>query len=221
MLADTRVRSDGSPKLRLSGAERRAAIVSAAMSLFAKNGFRGTTTREIACAVGVSEPVLYQHFATKRDLYTAIVDQMVAEAGSGFEAALAQADESAEPVEFLNWLGDTIVDWYVNRSEHIRLLFYSALEGHELAELWHEKATTPFLKVVEQAIARRKEQGLFRELDPFIAAKAFIGMVAHYALTTTIFRMPAAGMTIREAVRGFTQIYVDGLRPRPLEGKSE
>ena len=59
---------------RLSGAQRRAAILDAAIELFASRGFRGVTTREIAAAVGVTEPVLYQHFPSKRDLYTAIIE---------------------------------------------------------------------------------------------------------------------------------------------------
>ncbi len=49
---------------RLTGPQRRVAILNAAIDLFASRGFQGTTTREIAAAVGVTEPVLYQHFET-------------------------------------------------------------------------------------------------------------------------------------------------------------
>ncbi|MFM9597624.1 TetR/AcrR family transcriptional regulator, partial [Streptomyces scabiei] len=62
-------------QIRLSRAERRAAIIEAAIELFSEKGFRGTTTRELAQAVGVSEPVLYQHFATKKELYIAILSE--------------------------------------------------------------------------------------------------------------------------------------------------
>ena len=55
-------------KPRLTSEERRASIVEAACKLFADKGFRGTTTRELAAAVGVSEPILYEHFKTTRDL---------------------------------------------------------------------------------------------------------------------------------------------------------
>ena len=60
---------------RLSSQARRAAILDAAVRLFSEKGFRGVTTRELAAAVGVSEPVLYQHFETKRDLYHAIIEE--------------------------------------------------------------------------------------------------------------------------------------------------
>lgn len=60
-------------RVRLGAEERRKAIVEAAMPLFARNGFAGTTTKEIARAAGVSEALLFQHFPSKAALYQAIV----------------------------------------------------------------------------------------------------------------------------------------------------
>ncbi len=68
-------------KVRMKSEERRAAIVRSAIHLFAEKGFRGTTTRELAAAAGITEPVLYQHFRAKSDLYSAIIE---AKAGGGF-----------------------------------------------------------------------------------------------------------------------------------------
>ena len=81
-------------------------------------GFRGTTTRELALAVGVSEPVLYQHFATKRDLYTAIVDQMVVEAAAEGEAALCQFEGTTDDRSFFQWFGEQVLNWYLDESNH-------------------------------------------------------------------------------------------------------
>lgn len=57
------------PQIRLSAAERRQMIILQAGALFAQKGFYGVTTKEIAKACDVSEPVLYQHFKTKEDIY--------------------------------------------------------------------------------------------------------------------------------------------------------
>ena len=62
-MALTRLDSDG----------RRKAIVSAAVPLFARNGFAGTTTRELAAAAGVSEALLFKHFPSKQLLYREIL----------------------------------------------------------------------------------------------------------------------------------------------------
>src|SRR2546423_9486631 len=59
---------------RMAAGERRLQIAQVAMRLFSERGFRGTTTKEIAQAAGVSEAIIFRHFATKDDLYTAIID---------------------------------------------------------------------------------------------------------------------------------------------------
>ena len=59
---------------RLSAEDRRAAIIAAARTLFARNGFRGTGTSEIAAAAGCSEPVIYKHFASKHALFAAVLE---------------------------------------------------------------------------------------------------------------------------------------------------
>ena len=60
---------------RLHAVERRVAIVEAAKPLFARHGFAGTTTRQIAQAAGISEALLFQHFPSKAALYREILRQ--------------------------------------------------------------------------------------------------------------------------------------------------
>jgi AcrR family transcriptional regulator len=58
---------------KLTGDERRAAIVAAVRRVFAEKGFHGTTTRELARAAGVSEGLLFKHFPNKEALYAAML----------------------------------------------------------------------------------------------------------------------------------------------------
>ena len=58
---------------RLDGDERRKAIVAAAVPLFARKGFAGTTTKELAEAAGISEALLFRHFPSKKHLYDEIL----------------------------------------------------------------------------------------------------------------------------------------------------
>jgi AcrR family transcriptional regulator len=78
---------------RLPAAERRLAIVEAAIRVFTEGSYRGTTTAEIARAAGVSEPILYRHFASKRDLYLAALDRAWSQAHAAWEATLADAED--------------------------------------------------------------------------------------------------------------------------------
>src|SRR4029078_12442135 len=57
---------------RMHAEHRKLAIVKAALPLFARNGFAATTTKELARAAGVSEPLLYKHFPSKEALYLEI-----------------------------------------------------------------------------------------------------------------------------------------------------
>jgi AcrR family transcriptional regulator len=60
---------------RLPAAERRLALVEAALRVFSEGSYAGATTAQIAREAGVSEPILYRHFASKRDLYFACLDE--------------------------------------------------------------------------------------------------------------------------------------------------
>ena len=58
---------------RLPAEERKAAVLDCACGMFSTGSYRGTTTAEIARRAGVTEPILYRHFASKRELYLAVL----------------------------------------------------------------------------------------------------------------------------------------------------
>lgn len=74
---------------RLPAAERRASLVEAALEVFATSTYAGATTAEIARAAGVSEPILYRHFGSKRDLWLACLDAAWDEVRGVIEEKLA------------------------------------------------------------------------------------------------------------------------------------
>jgi AcrR family transcriptional regulator len=63
------------PRVRLSADERRATIVEAAGRLFGERGYDATTLDDIASAAGVTKPILYRHFDSKRDLYLTLLER--------------------------------------------------------------------------------------------------------------------------------------------------
>jgi TetR/AcrR family transcriptional regulator len=81
---------------RLPAAQRRKAIVDTALRVFSEGSYRGTTTAEIAREAGVSEPILYRHFASKRELYLAAIEEAWTRLRTGWEDAMAaEPDPSA------------------------------------------------------------------------------------------------------------------------------
>ena len=62
-------------RTRLPAEERRASLLACACGVFSGGSYRGSTTAEIAREAGITEPVLYRHFESKRDLYLACIDE--------------------------------------------------------------------------------------------------------------------------------------------------
>jgi AcrR family transcriptional regulator len=66
------------PRRRLTAAHRRRQLIDVALETFASNGFNKTTMEDIATAAGVTKPLLYQHFESKRALYLELIDDVAA-----------------------------------------------------------------------------------------------------------------------------------------------
>lgn len=194
----------------MSSEERRASIVEAACNLFADKGFRGTTTRELAAAVGVTEPVLYEHFGTKRDLYAAIIESKAKHSGETIlelsERYMATDDDRG----FFMDLGNLIVDKYMGDPTFVRLLLFSNLENHDLKELFHSLGNNCF-EMVSKHLERRMTGGAMRKADPKVAARAFFGMVAHYAMSGLVFGFAPFDRPSKEIVREMVDIYLSGM----------
>ena len=88
-----------STAIRMPAAERRSALIETAIRVFSAGSYRGTTTAEIARAAGVSEPILYRHFGSKRELYLAALDHVWGKARASWEEVLASTANVAEAFE--------------------------------------------------------------------------------------------------------------------------
>ncbi len=86
---------------RLQAADRRRQLLEVAADLFARRGFGGTTTAELAKKAGVTEPILYRHFANKLDLFITLIDQVGAHVIHQWEEAL---DSVVDPKDRLKIL---------------------------------------------------------------------------------------------------------------------
>lgn len=121
---------------RLDSDDRRKAIVNAAVPLFARSGFAGTTTRELAAAAGVSEALLFRHFPSKQSLYREIL-RLGCEGDPALErlAMLPPSTETAiRIVRFM--VRRFVLGSETERGEldlRMRLMLHSCLEDGEYA----------------------------------------------------------------------------------------
>jgi len=211
----TEARVPGKParsrRVRVSGEERRRQIIEAAATLFSRKGFRGTTTREIARAVGVSEAMLFKHFATKEELYAAII-----EAKSHVERlmdTMVEAAERGDDAEVLRTLAQEMIARTRTDPTLMRLTFFSALEGHALSDMMFRSRVQQLDDFLSRYIARRIAAGAFRDVDPMQAAWSFIGMVAYHVQRRALFgqKLPRH-LTSGRAVEEMVQLFLNGVR---------
>lgn len=95
---------------RLPAAKRREQLLDTAASLFASKGYAGATTAELARAAGVTEPIIYRHFASKRDLFVALIDRTSERTIALWEDTLSRAADPAERLQRLIGANPMVMD---------------------------------------------------------------------------------------------------------------
>jgi AcrR family transcriptional regulator len=162
--------------VRLPAEERRASVLSAACGLFANGSYRGTTTADIAREAGVTEPVLYRHFPSKRALYLACMDWSWEQVKALWAERLA-----AEPDPGL-WLSAMGRAFREAEAEHplVSPMWIQALaessEDPEIAAYMREHMREVRDYVADVIRRAQKAGGIAPERDPDAEAWIFISL---------------------------------------------
>ena len=189
----------------------RSRILAAARKLFAAHGFKGTTTASIAREAGLNEALIFRHFPGKKDLYTAILRDKLEDERTTRIISAAEC-RKISPEEALVLTATRFAE--SADPVFLRLYYYSALEGHELANDFYTQFVSRLISVVEELIARGIAEKRFREVDPLIAAHAFTGMLRGYCVTHGLFPSHTLHVSNVEAARAFCELFIEGIRRR-------
>ncbi len=135
---------------RLPAAARREQLLDVAAELFARLGYARATTAELAKAAGVTEPIIYRHFASKKDLFVALIERTARMTLDHWERHLAGAKDAAERLRRL--LADNPMVRDDERAEY-RVFLQAITEVEE--------------KEIHQAVTRH-----IQELHAFLAREA-------------------------------------------------
>jgi TetR/AcrR family transcriptional regulator len=173
---------------RMHGEDRRRQLLHIAIETFARKGFSGTKTKDIATAAGVSEAILFRHFATKEDLYHAILDIKETRDGTTqrlqeLETLAARRDDAA----LFRHVALQVVGSFREDPAFHRLLLFAGLEGHLLASLFRQRFGLPTGDFLRRYIALRQREGAFRKCDPRVALMFFFGGIVQYAMSRHLF----------------------------------
>jgi AcrR family transcriptional regulator len=175
-------RPSKTPAPRLSRAERKRQLLQHAKQLFVTLGYHATTTEKIAQAAGVSEPVLYRHFDSKKALFLEVLQEI---RQATLDRWRAETARPADPQARLNG----IVDMYLGSARahalEFRIMHRTLVECDDdeilslLREFYLDSET-----LLAAIIAEGQASGVFRRnLDPRVGAWELIRTALGYTLT--------------------------------------
>lgn len=150
---------------RMRAEERREQLLESAARCFAEYGYRGTTTARIAAEAGISEPVIYRHFANKQELFIALIDRVGDEVFNNWEESTRHARTPLEKLRIL--LFDNPATANPRTASVYQILFHASTERAEPAiQNAIRDHYERYVRTLSGIMAEAQEAGLIRNDVP-------------------------------------------------------
>ncbi|HTW19772.1 MAG TPA: TetR/AcrR family transcriptional regulator [Mycobacteriales bacterium] len=164
------------PATRMTAAERRADVLRAAVAPFAKGGYHGTSTEEVARAAGISHPYLFRLFPTKKELFLALVAHGFARVREAFVEAVG--DQTGEAA--MEAMGEAYSELLRDRDElMLQMQCYVACDDEEIAEATRYEFGRLWREVVRLSGASDEEMQQFFALGMLMNVIASMDATSH------------------------------------------
>jgi AcrR family transcriptional regulator len=183
MSAPRRRRAATTPSApRMRKADRKRQLLTHAKQLFLKHGYQDTTTEKIARAAGVTEPVLYRHFESKKALFLEVLHEI---RDATLNRWHAETTEFTDPLAKLHRIADLYLGTTREHAIEYRIMHRTLIETDDeeiaacLRSFYLDSET-----LLAQVIAAGQQSGVFRRsLDPRVGAWELIRTALGYTLT--------------------------------------
>lgn len=196
---------------RFTAEDRRHQILDTAMDLFGRQGYLGTTTRQISEAAGVNEAIIFRHFPTKEDLYWEVLDRKIRQE-QGCVRVLERMRDASAPREVFVAIGRDFLERRAKDPSMMRLLLFTALENHELSSRFFHTYITDVYERLADYIREQIDAGRFRPVDPLLAARGFLGMFVYHFMVQELFgARKYQELDIVEVSETLTDIWLRGM----------
>jgi TetR/AcrR family transcriptional regulator len=205
-------RKKDTTRSRMSREDRRNQLIRVAVKFFSEFGFQGASTKSIAQAAGVTEAIIYRHFSTKEQLYSAILDYKLQQSGTQeWIDELHQLAEANRDEELFRSVARKVLDAYEKDPDFQRLMFRAAIENHDFSMLSHEKVGLPVYVFLRDYIARRQKEGAFRKCDPGVAVFALVALPSYFGIVSRIFRIKVVKASQEDVLNTATDLILNGM----------
>ena len=208
------IRSRSNPPVlrkRLKAEERRSQLLKIAKRLFSECGFENTTTKAIAAAAGVTEAIIFRHFASKVELYANILDRKADEIGiKTWGAELSHFAKCKDDEALILSVVKHILEADRRDPQFQKLMLQSALSGHPLHKITAQRLL-PLHRFLCNYIKKRQKQAAFQKYDPRLAALAIVGMPSYCGLAKILFGLDDLKLPEDQKALSLTKLILEGL----------
>jgi AcrR family transcriptional regulator len=194
----------GGSRRRANWQARREAIIDTSARVFARQGYHATGITELCTANDLGKGALYHYIGSKEELLAAIHDRVMDEVMVGADRVL---EAGGTPSEQLAMLGAELLDVIHRYPDHVWVFLHEfpALTG-ERAETFR-KRRREYERRVETVLKAGVEAGEFRDVDPWLTARAWFGMHNY----TYLWLKPGGRLTARDVAKPFADIFMRGI----------
>lgn len=164
--------------VRLTGEERKMELIKAAIRVFAEENYSAAKVAEITAACGVTEPMLYRHFGSKKELYLAVLKRILEKTIERLARAAAAAENPIDSLWAVALEQSTMLTRFQNELK-IQFQAFSEIDDPDVRKIITEGYENGF-HLVEGILEDGKQQGVFRsDLDASLHARMMIGNAVH------------------------------------------
>ncbi|XWK90932.1 MAG: TetR/AcrR family transcriptional regulator [Phormidium sp.] len=183
-------------------------IIKAAQKLFARQGYDGTTTRDLATAAGVAEGTVFRHFPNKKAILIEVATQGWVEILTDLLTELSEM-ESYEAVGKV--MRQRMLNFHKN-GDLMRVCFMEAQFHEDLRDRVQTEVIDKMTNVAEAFFETAMERGIYRKMNPRIVAQVFVGMFAIAGFShNTIMEPQASPQEMKEMAEGIADIFLNGV----------
>jgi AcrR family transcriptional regulator len=183
---------------------RRQAIVDTSARVFARQGYHATGITELCVANDLGKGALYHYIGSKEKLLAAIHDRVMDEVMIGADRV---GEAGGSPSRQLAMLGDELLDVIHRYPDHVWVFLHEfpALTGDNAAQFRGRRAE--YERRVEAVLRAGVKSGEFRKVDPWLTARAWLGMHNY----TYLWLKPGGRLSARDVAKPFADIFMRGL----------
>ena len=183
-------------------------ILQAAIKLFARKGYDGTTTKDLAKSAQVAEGTIFRHFTNKKAILIEVATNGWIEILTDLLTELSQMGNYKAIAQVMR---RRMLQMHSN-ADLLKVCFIEAQYHPELRERIQSEVITKMTDVAEAFFETAMDQGIYRRTNPKIVARVFLGIFAVSGFSQeTIIDPQASPQKMREMAEGIADIFLNGV----------